>query len=370
MSEPARDGERRRPGWWPENESWPPTSDFAWRKVRRRFLVRFAIGVGLVSILVMLGPLILVSLILAFASLPSPGSVILVLVIAILLVAAMSVTVRGARRFARSFGNLIEATGRVEAGDLAIRVALPDQDMAEMHWLAEAFNSMAARLETDERQRRSMLADISHELRTPLTILRGDLEAMIDGIHPLDVAHLAVALDQIAILTKLIEDLRTLALAEGGSLALHREPTDLAALADEVAASFESLASAAGVHILVRMPADLPRLELDSLRICEVLTNLLANALRYAPRGSAVSIVGERGPGVVRVAVTDQGPGIAPEVLAHLFERFAKSDASRGSGLGLAIARRLVEAHGGSIAAIGPATGGTTIAFELPTGRS
>jgi two-component system sensor histidine kinase BaeS len=189
---------------------------------------------------------------------------------------------------------------------------------------------------------------------------------MIDGVHPIDEAHLSAAVDQIAMLTKLVEDLRTLALAEGGTLALHKEPTDMTILTREAAASFEGLAAGAGVQLEVRMPADLPLLDLDPLRIREVVGNLVANALRYAPRGSSVRIVGEKGAGAVRISITDAGPGIAPEVLPHLFERFAKSQDSRGSGLGLAIARRLVEAHGGSIGADSPAGGGTTVAFELP----
>ncbi|MGD0121257.1 MAG: ATP-binding protein [Candidatus Limnocylindrales bacterium] len=358
---------RGRPKWWPQDEAWPPTSEFPWRKVRRRFFLRFAVGVALIFVLVVVWPIILIGQLLAVAGLPSPGSGILALVIVVLLLGAMRGTARGARRFAMPFGDLIEATGKVEAGDYAARVAVPDHGMREMRWLAEAFNSMAARLEIDERQRRSLLADVSHELRTPLAVLRGELEAMIDGVHPVDEAHLSAAVDQIAMLTKLVEDLRTLALAEGGTLPLHREPTDLTILAREAAASFESLAASAGVQLQVRMPDDLPLIDLDPLRIREVLGNLVANALRYAPRGSAVSIVGAMRPGAVRISITDGGPGIAPEVLPHLFERFAKSDDSRGSGLGLAIARRLVEAHGGSIAAERATTGGTTIAFELPT---
>jgi two-component system sensor histidine kinase BaeS len=335
--------------------------------VRRRFLLRFSVGVALIFVLVVVWPIILIGQLLAVAGLPSPGSGILALVIVLLLLAAMRGTARGARRFAMPFGDLVEATGKVEAGDYTARVTVPDHGMREMRWLAEAFNSMAARLETDERQRRSLLADVSHELRTPLAVLRGELEAMIDGVHPVDEAHLSAAVDQIAMLTKLVEDLRTLALAEGGTLPLHKEPTDLTILAREAAGSFESLAASAGVQLQVQMPEDLPLIDLDPLRIREVLGNLVANALRYAPRGSAVSIVGEIRPEAVRVSITDAGPGIAPEVLAHVFERFAKSEDSRGSGLGLAIARRLVEAHGGSIAAERPAGGGTTVAFELPT---
>ncbi len=225
---------------------------------------------------------------------------------------------------------------------------------------------MAARLEEDERQRRTLLADVSHELRTPLAVLQGELEAMIDGVHPIDEAHLAAAVEEIQMLTGLVEDLRTLALAEAGTLALHRETTDLPVLAQEVAASFEALAAGAGVQLRVEMPDDLPLVELDPLRVRQVIGNLVANALRYAPAGSDVLIAGERGPDRVTLSVVDHGPGIAPEVLPHLFDRFAKSAESRGSGLGLAIARRLVEAHGGTIRAERPAEGGTAIRFDLP----
>jgi two-component system sensor histidine kinase BaeS len=360
------DRRRGRPKWWPQDEAWPPTSEFPWRKVRQRFIVRFAIGVSILFTLVVLGPIVLIGQLLSATGLQSPLSGIAAVAIVLVLFGALSGTARGARRFAVPFGDLIEATGKVEAGDYTARVSVPDRGMREIRWLAEAFNSMASHLETDEQQRRSLLADVSHELRTPLAVLRGELEAMIDGIHPLDEAHLSAAVDQIGMLTKLVEDLRTLALAEGGTLALHKEPTDLTILVREAAASFESLAAAAGVGLEIRVPDDLPLLDLDPLRIREVLVNLVANALRYAPSGSTVAIAAETRRRVVRVSVTDGGPGIAPEVLAHLFERFSKSEDSRGSGLGLAIARRLVEAHGGTIVAERPAGGGTTIAFELP----
>jgi two-component system, OmpR family, sensor histidine kinase BaeS len=360
-------GRRVRPKWWPQDEPWPPTSEFPWRKVRRRFIVRFAIGVSLIFTLVVLGPIVLIGQLLTATGLQPPLPGIAAVVVVLFLFAALSGTARGARRFAVPFGDLIEATGKVEAGDYTARVSVPNRGMREIRWLAEAFNSMAAHLETDERQRRSLLADVSHELRTPLAVLRGELEAMIDGVHPIDEANLSAAVDQIGMLTKLVEDLRTLALAEGGTLALHKEATDLTILVRDAAASFESLAAGAGVRLEIRMPEDLPLLDLDPLRIREVLVNLVANALRYAPTGSSVSITGETRRGTVRVSVTDAGPGIAPEVLPHLFERFARSEDSRGSGLGLAIARRLVEAHGGSIAAERPTGGGTAIRFELPT---
>jgi signal transduction histidine kinase len=356
-----------RPVWWPKDEPWPPRDEFPLSRLRRSFFIRFAIGVTLVFVLVVVGPIILIGQLLAATGLPAPGSGILAVVIVIGVIAALSRTASSARRFALPFGDLIEAAGRVEAGDYSARVVSPERGMRELRWLVQAFNSMAARLETDERQRRTLLADVSHELRTPLAVLRGELEAMIDGIHPVDEAHLAAAVEQVSMVTQLVEDLRTLALAEAGTLALHREPTDLAVLAQEAATSFEGLAASAGVRLEVEVASDVPLVDVDPLRIRQVATNLIANALHYAPPGSGVSIVAVPRPGAVAVSIVDMGPGIAPDVLPHLFERFARSADSRGSGLGLAIARRLVEAHGGTIRAESPPDGGTTVTFELPT---
>jgi two-component system sensor histidine kinase BaeS len=334
--------------------------------VRRHFLIRFAVGVFLVFALVIVGPLIFIAQILGALGLPGPSTGLLAGAVMLFLILAVAGTAGSARRFALPFGDLIEAAGRLEAGDYSARVVEHRRGPRELRALVQAFNAMAARLEEDERQRRTLLADVSHELRTPLAVLQGELEAMIDGVHPTDEAHLAVAVEEIRMLTGLVEDLRTLALAEAGTLALHRETTDLPVLAQEIAASFDSLAAAAGVRLRVEMPDDLPLVELDPLRIRQVLGNLVANALRYAPPGSEVLIAGQRGSDRVTLSVVDHGPGIAPEVLPHIFDRFAKSAESRGSGLGLAIARRLVETHGGTIRAERPAEGGTAIRFELP----
>ena len=357
---------RDRPGWWPADAPWPPQGEFPWPRVRRHFLIRFAVGVFLVFALVIVGPLIFIAQILGALGLPGPSTGLLAGAVMLFLILAVAGTAGSARRFALPFGDLIEAAGRLEAGDYSARVVEHRRGPRELRALVQAFNAMAARLEEDERQRRTLLADVSHELRTPLAVLQGELEAMIDGVHPTDEAHLAVAVEEIRMLTGLVEDLRTLALAEAGTLALHRETTDLPVLAQEIAASFDSLAAAAGVRLRVEMPDDLPLVELDPLRIRQVLGNLVANALRYAPPGSEVLIAGQRGSDRVTLSVVDHGPGIAPEVLPHIFDRFAKSAESRGSGLGLAIARRLVETHGGTIRAERPAEGGTAIRFELP----
>ncbi len=212
---------------------------------------------------------------------------------------------------------------------------------------------MVARLETDERQRRSLLADVSHELRTPMAVVQGNLEGILDGIYPADEEHLGAILEETRVVARLIDDLRTLALSEAGTLALHREPTDPDVLVGEVLRSFESTADAAGVTLSTAIEGDLPILDVDPVRIREVLANLVANAIRHTPAGGRVTIAGavESGGRWLRLEVTDTGAGIDPAFLPHVFDRFVKGDASRGSGLGLAIARQLTEAHGGEITA-------------------
>jgi signal transduction histidine kinase len=357
---------RPRPGWWPEDEPWPPAGEFPWRKVRRTFFIRFAIGIAIFVSLIVVGPVLVISELLATTGLTQPFTIFGAVVILIALLILLAFVGRGGQRFAGPFGDLIEAAGRVETGDYSARVRVPRHGWRELRHLMDAFNSMAARLEADEEQRRTLLADVSHELRTPLAVLRGELEAMIDGIHPIDEAHLTGAVDQIEMLAKLVEDLRTLALAEAGTLPIHPEPTDIGILCAEVAASFEVLAAERSVRLELSTPDDLPLAELDPLRIRQVIGNLVANALRYAPADSAVTVDARSSGTGVEIRVTDRGPGIDPEHLPHLFERFTKSEDSRGSGLGLAIARRLVEAHGGTIEAGRPESGGTEILVTLP----
>jgi signal transduction histidine kinase len=236
--------------------------------------------------------------------------------------------------------------------------------------LVRAFNAMVERLQLNETQRRNLLADVTHELRTPLTIIQGNLEGLLDGVYPRDDAHLAPILEDTHILARLIDDLRTLSLAESGALHLHREPTDLSVLAGETAASFRTQAEAAGVEFNVNIAEDIPLLEIDPMRIREVLANLIANALHYTPASGTVQVTGqlEADDQRVTISVSDTGSGIPPEALPHIFDRFYKSGNSRGTGLGLAIARNLVNAHGGEISAQsdGVPGHGTTIRFTLP----
>ena len=297
---------------------------------------------------------------------PLPGLVVFGVVVAVLLGIGRTLRTTG-----ETLDELVEATRAVEAGDYSVRVGPRLRGLRAVRQLVGGFDTMAARLETDERQRRTLLAEISHELRTPLTVVQGNLEAIVDGVYPADPEHLGLILDETRVLGRLIEDLRTLALSEAGTLALHPEPTDPDILVADVVRSFEPAAAAAGVELSASFAEDLPILDIDPVRIREVLANLIANALRHTPSGGRVTVAGSvtKDGRWVALDVRDTGAGIEPALLSHVFDRFVKGDESRGSGLGLAIARQLVLAHGGEIAAESVLGEGTTIRVRLPLSR-
>jgi two-component system OmpR family sensor kinase/two-component system sensor histidine kinase BaeS len=305
-------------------------------------------------------------LISVFNSAGSGGSAVFVPLAVLAVVIVAFGFARGLRRLVIPLGDLIEAAGSVEAGDYSARVR--PRGPRELRSLARAFNAMSARLETSEEQRRRLLADVTHELRTPLTIMQGNLEALLDGIYPADAEHLEPILDGTRVLSRLVDDLRTLSLAEAGALTLHREPTDIADLLADSVASFRTQADSAGIALVSAVDGALPQVEVDPVRMREVLSNLLSNALRYTPRGGSVRVGASFADGQMRVSVRDSGPGIAADVLPHVFDRFYKSEESRGAGLGLAIAKSLLVAHGGEIAATSEVGQGTEMRFTLPVG--
>jgi two-component system sensor histidine kinase BaeS len=301
---------------------------------------------------------------------PGPGGGVVRITALLALVAVAVALARGGRAM-RGTGAvldaLVEQAARVEAGDYTARVEPPHAVADPVRQLTRGFNTMAARLEAEEAQRRSLLADVTHELRTPLAVIQGSVEAILDGVHPADDAHLTAILDETRVLDRLVEDLRTLALSESGGLSLHREPTDLGVLVAEVATSFGATAAGAGLTIEPAVDDDLPLLDVDPVRIREVIANLVANAVRHTPSGGRVTISGRRsGETAVEIVVRDTGAGIPSDLLPHVFDRFARGATSTGSGLGLSIARGLVELHGGTIEASSPAGGGAEIRIVLP----
>jgi two-component system OmpR family sensor kinase/two-component system sensor histidine kinase BaeS len=225
---------------------------------------------------------------------------------------------------------------------------------------------MTAKLQAQDRQRRQLMADIAHELRTPLTIVQGRLEGLVDGVYPRDDAQLIEVLEETRILTRLVDDLRTLANAEAGSLSLRKEPTDLGVLMHDAVDTFAADAAAAGVSLRVDDRAELPLVDVDPLRVREVLINLLANALRHTSTGGTITLASGHSPSMVIVRVIDTGSGIAADDLPRIFDRFYKGPSSHGSGLGLAIVRNLILAHGGDVTATSELGRGTTITFTLP----
>jgi signal transduction histidine kinase len=321
----------------------------------------------------------------------------------------------GLRRMAMPLGDIIDAAGQVEAGDFSARVR--PRGPRELRQLGRAFNDMTERLELTEEQRRNLVADLSHELRTPVSVIQGNLEGMIDGVYAADEQHLTPVLEEVRMLSRLIDDLRTLSEAETGTLELRTEPTDFGILATEVAASFRPQANSHDIKIQVDVPDDLPLMEVDPVRIREVLVNLATNALRHTPSGGNVTIRALKSDGYAQVTVEDTGSGIDPDDLDHVFDRFYKAGSAPeispsspnfsapgtgpghsppgtgpdlsppgtgpdhsppgtgpdhsppgtgGRGLGLTIAKNLVAAHGGEITAESTPGEGTSIRFTLP----
>jgi signal transduction histidine kinase len=365
---------RGRPPWWPEGEPWPPPGPpgaRAWQRMRRRFLLRAVLFLSAVilfttgvSALFRWGATTLLRLPGVPPGATGIGQTSLVAMLALVLVGAIAVG-RAVRRMAAPVGDLMAALGRVADGDYSARV--PERGPHEAWTLTRAFNTMAERLQRHEEQRRGLLVDISHELRTPLTVLQGNLEGMLDGVYSRDDAHLSLILDETRVLARVIEDLRTLSLAEDLGLKLVKTPADLEEIARDAVASFQAQAGAAGVTLRVQAGPGMPRAELDPERIRQVLNNLLSNALRYTPRGGEVVVrCYPEDSAHIAFSVEDTGSGIPPAELPHIFDRFYKSKDSRGTGLGLAIARSLVSAHGGEISASSAPGQGTTIRVILP----
>jgi signal transduction histidine kinase len=353
-----------RPPWWPEDEPFPPRDPRGMRRhFFRRVLVAVVVFFAFVLIVGAVGGALFHAGWRPGARRPFfPGFLLLGLLVVVGFV-AFGGAIRGT---ARPIGDVMDAASRVADGDYSARA--PVHGPREVRELAEAFNEMAARIEAGERQRRDLVADVSHELRTPLSVIQARIEGIVDGVYPPDREHLGLVLDQTSVLARLLDDLLLLSKAEAGALTLEREPTPPSALVEDAGEAYRDDAAERGIRLETRAADGLPNVDVDRVRIGQVLTNLVTNALRYTPRGGSVTVSAQRDERGVAFEVTDTGPGIAADDLTHVFDRFTKSVESRGSGLGLAIARSLVEAHGGSIGARSDASG-TQFRFVLPPAR-
>ena len=267
---------------------------------------------------------------------------------------------------------LTNAAGSLACGELSQRVQVSGND--ELAKLGQAFNHMAASLEEVETSRRAMTADIAHELRTPLSVQRAQLEALQDGIYPLNPENLSPILEQNQLLTRLVDDLRTLALADAGQIKLEFIPTDFHNLVKRTMESFLPQAATRGIEIHLSAPdhrESLASIEIDPQRVEQILSNLLTNALRYTPDGGSIDLKIDLDSTYLNLAVHDNGPGIPSKALPLVFERFYRADQSRsreegGSGLGLSIAHKLAQAHEGSLTAANHPQGGAIFTLRLP----
>ncbi|MEV5447963.1 HAMP domain-containing sensor histidine kinase, partial [Streptomyces sp. NPDC052644] len=282
------------------------------------------------------------------------------------LVATVLITVLVGRRLVRPLRALTDATR--QPMDEPARVPVTTRD--EIGMLATALNDLAARREQTEALRRSMVSDVAHELRTPLTNMRSWLEAAQDGLAQLDTQLLTLLLDEALLLQHIIDDLRDLAAADAGDLRIHREPYFVADLLEQVVEAHRGAAEAAGVRLGTSVGADL-EMAVDGARLRQIVGNIVANAVRHTPAGGSVVVRLKVRDDQLAIAVSDTGTGIAPADQAKIFDRFWRADDSRtrstgGSGLGLSIARKLAEAHGGTIGVESVLGRGSTFTVRLP----
>jgi two-component system OmpR family sensor kinase/two-component system sensor histidine kinase BaeS len=267
---------------------------------------------------------------------------------------------------------LAAAARAVAGGNLDQRVKL--EGSAEMAEVGQSFNEMTSALKKAEVLRQNLVADVAHELRTPLSVLQGNLRAILDDVYDLDKTEISRLYDETRLLSRLVDDLRELALADAGQLHLNLRPTDAAQVIRSTTDSLALAVEAGQVVLTTTIPDSLPTVQADPDRMAQVLRNLLVNALRHTPAGGSVTVTASTAGRALEIAVADTGEGIAAEDLPHVFERFWRADPSRarddrlagGTGLGLSVAQSLVEAQGGRIWAESALGEGTIFRFTLP----
>lgn len=269
----------------------------------------------------------------------------------------------------RPLRQLSRAAEKIRQGELKQEVPVETRD--EVGQLAAVFNQMSAELAVNENNRQELLANIAHELKTPLAILQGHLESMLDGVEQPEPDKLFSMQEEVMRLTRLVGDLRDLSLAQVHQLELHLQPMDLGEKTERAAEMLEPLLEEKNLHFVKELAPHLPLRQLDPDRLNQILYNLITNAIRYTTPGTAILLKTEAAGKNVRLLIADEGPGIAPEDLPHVFEQFYRGDKSRnralgGSGIGLSLAKSFVEAQGGSIRAENRKNGGAAFIVEFP----
>lgn len=309
----------------------------------------------------------------------------------LLVVGALLATALGAllglalsRSLTAPLQRLASAARAVANRDFSRRVEV--EGSTEIAEVARAFNEMTVALERSERQRQDMVADVAHELRSPLSVIQGNLQAILDDIYLLDKAEITRLYDETRLLSRLVDDLRELALADAGQLQLDLKAVDAGHVIQTTVEGLGIAAEAHGVTLSVETGTELPLVLADEDRLAQVLRNLLVNALRHTPAGGLLTVTARCNGSVVEIAVADTGEGIAAGDLSHVFDRFWRADPARarsargrasglearwyaGSGLGLSIAQSLVEAQGGRIWAESEPGHGSVFRFTVPLAR-
>jgi two-component system sensor histidine kinase BaeS len=354
--------------------AWKAQRGPAWKGPGCGLFLRFLFVFGLILLLV-LGGMAALALLFTRASGGSDQVALAVWVAGCglglaLPILALTIAYRAYRRIANPLAEVMAAADAVAAGDLTVRVGEANNN-DQFTRLARSFNRMTAELEREDELRRNLTADVAHELRTPLHIIQGNLEGVLDGVYEADAAHIEATLEETRMLGRLVDDLHLLSQAEAGQLSLRRERVDVPELLADVETSFSGQAAAREIMLTVAIAGDPAALRVygDADRLDQVLSNLVANALRHTPPGGRVTMEAARADGQVRISVADNGEGIAAADLPHVFDRFWRGDKARGpeggAGLGLAIARQLVEAHGGAITAVSEGAPGQGARFTI-----
>lgn len=337
---------------------------------RQRFLFfRLLTLFGFIALFLLAGIFVLTSLVVFISQLPFYVWLLILALGLSLNAIAWQLARRAFRDFTNPLTTLIEAAEEIASGNLEISV--PAGMPGDFGRLAQTFNRMVVELARTDRQRRNLTADVAHELRTPIHILQGNIEGLLDGVYEPSAEHFNLLLDETRWLGRLVEDLRTLSLAETGQLPLYKESVAVSDLLSSVATNFRGAIQNASLELEVS-PVPAAEIEADAGRLEQVLGNLVLNGIQHTPPGGKIRLSASVSNEKVKILVQDSGKGIAPENLPYIFDRFWREDSARtrkegsGSGLGLAIAKQLVEAHAGLISVESQLGRGTTFSIELP----
>jgi len=276
------------------------------------------------------------------------------------------------RTLTRPIRELTRATHAVSEGDLSQQDSVRSND--ELGELAQAFNRMSSELSRSVNARKQMTADVAHELRTPLSLILGHAEAVHDGVLPPTPENFEIIREEATRLEHLVNDLRVLSLADAGELSINLQLVEPQRLLQDVVSTYQYQAQRKNVTLELELDAPLPTIEVDPGRMTQVLTNILDNALRHTPEGGKIVLSAREVGHQIELAIQDSGPGLRPQELQRIFDRFYRTDTSRqrdgsvpgGSGLGLAIAKSIVQAHGGQLSAESEAGKGLKVIITLP----